>query len=56
MLTSINGLLCGFIFFRQGAICQAGGILEIWGNNETIINSLTDQQVLNDINKQPLIR
>ncbi|XP_065069855.1 patched domain-containing protein 3-like isoform X2 [Rhopilema esculentum] len=43
------------ICYRQGAICQTGGILEIWGYNETIINSLTDQQVLNDVNKQPLI-
>jgi len=43
------------ICYRQGPICQTGGILEIWGYNETVINSLTDAKIIADVNRSPLI-
>lgn len=30
--------------------CLELSILEIWGDNDTIINSLTDEDIINDVN------
>ena len=46
----------GILFFRTGPVCQMSGILDVWGYNETAINSLTDAQILAKLNQVPLIR
>ncbi len=49
----MSDMICDF---RQGVHCLMSGLLEIWSYNETVINNLTDSEVLNAVNKVPLIR
>ncbi|XP_058956472.2 patched domain-containing protein 3 isoform X1 [Pocillopora verrucosa] len=40
--------------FRVGPVCSNNGLLELWSFNETLINSLTKEEILKKIN-QPVI-
>ena len=44
------------LFFRIGPSCLATGLLELWSFNETVINQLTKEDILEKINQKPLIR
>ena len=39
-----------FVISRAGDICQTTGILEIWSFNHDVIRTLTQQQILDDVN------
>eukprot|EP00794_Sanderia_malayensis_P008208 gene8208-9088_t len=43
------------ICFRQGSHCGVSSLLEIWEFNQTTINSLTDADIIDALNKSPLI-
>ena len=38
--------------FRKGDICSVTSILELWSFDANIINALTDEKVLKDINNR----
>ena len=42
--------------FRLGPVCRTNGLLELWSFNEAVINQLTKDDILREINKPNLIR
>jgi len=43
------------VCFRLGPVCRTNGLLELWSFNEAVINQLTKDDILREINKPNLI-
>ena len=50
------GQWCPFVNTIMEAACFEQSILEVWGYDEAIISSLTQEKILSDINKDNLFR
>ena len=44
------------IEFFDSYKCYESSLLELWDYNENIINDLSDQDILDAVNSEPLIR
>ena len=55
MLTALKDDIYS-IFSRSGPVCKVNSILELWSYNEAIIRNLSSSDILQNINRNNIVR